>query len=265
MEHSIIDKLEKGERRAENNMAAALEGIRVLDFTHALGGPFSTLLLRDLGAEVIKIEKPKQAPDILCKKGKNKRRKNSTLYTCNKVEFDSGKKKFKFDASIYGHKTVKEALIKAQNGKCCFCESKVTHIAYGDVEHFRPKAGYKQNKNDSLCRPGYYWLAYDGKKNTGGFYRTYEIAEALKKNNFMNTQSLLRVQVRFPCKSWSVKADIPIKKNYDIKVDFENWEILEEVNTRKKKFSDLKIKFEYIMNHWEEEKLKSRRNNNASP
>lgn len=41
------------------NMKQALEGVKVLDFSQLLQGPFATQMLGDLGADVIKIERYK--------------------------------------------------------------------------------------------------------------------------------------------------------------------------------------------------------------
>lgn len=90
--------------------------------------------------------------------------------------------KFDFDSSIYGHDDAKSLLKEIQSHKCCFCEAKITHVSHGDIEHFRPKAGYVPSDRSAIIYPGYFWLAYDwdnlflacekcnGRPNKGNFF-----------------------------------------------------------------------------------------------
>lgn len=107
---------------------------------------------------MIKITKP-AAPAVLLGRGRTKRAKHCADYDSAPADYDTGTNTFTFDAALYGDATVKEALITAQHGKCCFCEKKIG--AEGDIEHFRPKAGFCQGARSPLERPGYYWLAYE--------------------------------------------------------------------------------------------------------
>jgi uncharacterized protein (TIGR02646 family) len=85
----------------------------------------------------------------------------SAAYSRAPRGYETGKKSFEFDSALYAHEDVKQALRKAQHDKCAFCESQFAHISYGDVEHFRPKAGWRQEEGEPLSRPGYYWLTYE--------------------------------------------------------------------------------------------------------
>lgn len=46
----------------------------------------------------------------------------------------------------YKHPDNKAALVMASHGKCMYCESKVTAVSFGDVEHIKPKSKYPQLK-----------------------------------------------------------------------------------------------------------------------
>lgn len=50
----------------------------------------------------------------------------------------------------YRHKEIKNALVDMFHGKCAYCESAITHIDYGHIEHFMPKS-----------MPAYYELAVE--------------------------------------------------------------------------------------------------------
>jgi uncharacterized protein (TIGR02646 family) len=102
---------------------------------------------------MIRVTRPEQAPRILRERGQRTTEQNQSA-------FEAGTRTFEFDSSLYGAKSVKNALIGAQHGKCAFCEAKIRHIDHGDVEHLRPKGGFRQSTKDPLEQPGYFWLAY---------------------------------------------------------------------------------------------------------
>lgn len=112
-------------------------------------------------------------PSVLTTVGVTATAKNVAAYNADKAKYTSNTpgarttkaykvaESFVINKEIYGHNDVKATLIDLQKKCCCFCESRITHISSGDVEHFRPKQGYSQDKTDSFHKPGYFWLAYE--------------------------------------------------------------------------------------------------------
>ncbi|RCJ30529.1 hypothetical protein A6769_33265 [Nostoc punctiforme NIES-2108] len=54
----------------------------------------------------------------------------------------SNGKPTKTQSGRYRHPQIKQTILLETHGKCVYCESKVTHIYPGDIEHIKPKSLY---------------------------------------------------------------------------------------------------------------------------
>jgi uncharacterized protein (TIGR02646 family) len=76
-------------------------------------------------------------------------RTNKATWTTSLLASTTPKKREKA-SSKYRHHEVKLALVRCFHGKCAYCESKILHVDYGHIEHYRPKSS-----------PEYQNLAFD--------------------------------------------------------------------------------------------------------
>ncbi|MGB1207315.1 MAG: retron system putative HNH endonuclease [Chitinophagales bacterium] len=94
--------------------------------------------------EIIKVDRIAK-PDILVKKAKLWT--DDYLQACadyEKMPDAKNKTKKRNCEKKYNHAKVKVQLKKMFEGKCAYCESHITHIDYGDIEHFRPKSKFSK-------------------------------------------------------------------------------------------------------------------------
>jgi len=87
-----------------NNKEGALFGIKVIDLTRVLSGPFCTMLLADMGAEVIKVEPPK---------GDNVRNQGDMVegYSSYFAQFNRNKKSIVLDLYKESEKEILKSLL----------------------------------------------------------------------------------------------------------------------------------------------------------
>lgn len=152
---------------------------------------------------MISVAKSPTPPLVLSGRGATRAQTHRDDYDAAPADYRSGAKTFDFDKSIYAAPEVKSALLAAQHNKCAFCESLVRHVSYGAVEHYRPKAGYKQRKSDSLKRPGYYWLAYEWDNL---FFCCQLCNEQFKQNHFPLSDGNRRAR----CHTDPISDEVPL-------------------------------------------------------
>jgi uncharacterized protein (TIGR02646 family) len=108
---------------------------------------------------VIRIIRPEESPRILAEEASSLARELLTQYRAAPQAYRDGTVAFEFKRAVYGHPDVRQRLLEAQRGKCCYCEISIASEP-GDIEHFRPKARVRQGDGEPMRTPGYFWLVY---------------------------------------------------------------------------------------------------------
>ena len=132
-------------------MAGPLKGIRVLDLTRILAGPYASMILRDLGAEVIKIEQPVVGDEA---RGIGPFKNDFSLYF---MSINRGKKSLTLNLKSHSGKEIFVDLVK---------QSDVL------VENFRPGAMKRLGLNYETLkkhRPSLLYAACSGFGQTGPY------------------------------------------------------------------------------------------------
>jgi crotonobetainyl-CoA:carnitine CoA-transferase CaiB-like acyl-CoA transferase len=138
-------------------MPGPLAGIRVLDLTRVLAGPWAAQNLADLGAEVIKIERPKKGDDSRAfgppwlKDAQGRDTGESAYFACA----NRGKKSLTLDlAHAQGQAIVRELAAR--------CDVLLENFKFGDLDRYG--LGYAQLK---ALNPGLVYCSITGFGHTG--------------------------------------------------------------------------------------------------
>jgi formyl-CoA transferase len=138
-------------------MAGPLAGIRVLDLTRVLAGPWAGQNLADLGAEVIKVERPKKGDDSRAfgppwlKDAQGRDTAESAYFACA----NRGKKSLTLDlANAQGQALARELAAK--------CDVLLENFKFGDLDRYG--LGYAQL---SKANPGLIYCSVTGFGHTG--------------------------------------------------------------------------------------------------
>jgi crotonobetainyl-CoA:carnitine CoA-transferase CaiB-like acyl-CoA transferase len=138
-------------------MPGPLAGIRVLDLTRVLAGPWAAQNLADLGAEVIKVERPKKGDDSRAfgppwlKDAQGRDTAESAYFACA----NRGKKSVTLDLANSKGQTIARELAER-------CDVLLENFKYGDLDRYG--LGYAQLKK---VNPGLIYCSVTGFGHSG--------------------------------------------------------------------------------------------------